>query len=259
MRILFIIIIIVYLILQLFANSIISCAISNLNSWFKTFIVLAKLLVDYFAVFYIYKLLFKKNNDSLNLNKLHFKFLLGTIAGLLLPLIVTCVFYLYNFNHQLEVNFEINFLTLFVNQFGISIGEELVFRALIFQSLLNLNKSFFKSSIISSLIFCIFHLNQIDFNMNLFHVIINLTACFSASLLLCYLYYKFKSIWYPIGWHFGWNICVFLLFPGFNLFRFNNIVFESKSNFELVLMFLLIATTVIIYSIFYITTNRLKN
>ncbi len=82
----------------------------------------------------------------------------------------------------------------------ISVGvyEELMFRGYILQKL-NEKTGTFAAVVISSLIFALLHVTNPGANF------IGLVNTWFIGALLCSLYFRSRSLWLPIGFHFGWN------------------------------------------------------
>lgn len=82
--------------------------------------------------------------------------------------------------------------------FGVVITEELIFRGIIFQAILD-RFGIFPALLISSLAFSIGHYINPDFNGIAF------VNTFIAGILLGVMYIQTKSLYLPIFWHFFWN------------------------------------------------------
>lgn len=92
----------------------------------------------------------------------------------------------------------------FFSIFILAVNEELLFRGIIFQALIEkFNQT--TVTIVASLIFALLHF----FNPNLSYIaIINI---FLAGVLLSFMYIKTKSLWLPISFHVFWNYLTYFL------------------------------------------------
>lgn len=81
---------------------------------------------------------------------------------------------------------------------GIAAGEELIFRGLLFQTLIEKINPI-AAAVILSLLFAFFHIYNPNVNT------IGLINIFLAGLMFSTMYIKTKSLWMPISFHFTWN------------------------------------------------------
>lgn len=104
-----------------------------------------------------------------------------------------------------SINIKSNFLiNLIVNQICVASFEEVFFRGLIFNSILQLSKKPNLSTILSSLIFLIFHLNKIETDF----AILQTTSLFLGGFFLATIFNHYKSIWPPLLFHFLHNFFI---------------------------------------------------
>lgn len=90
-------------------------------------------------------------------------------------------------------------LSMLVNCLVIAIGEEIVFRGMIFRMLYN-QVGMLTAIIVSSLIFGFGH----AFNPGA-SILSSLTIAVSAGIVMGLLLVRFRSLWAPIAFHFAWN------------------------------------------------------
>ncbi len=81
---------------------------------------------------------------------------------------------------------------------AVGVYEELMFRGYILQRL-NEKTGPFVAVIVSSLIFALLHVTNPGANF------VGLINTWLIGALLCSLYFRSRSLWLPIGFHFGWN------------------------------------------------------
>ncbi len=89
-------------------------------------------------------------------------------------------------------------LTAIIALISVGIYEELMFRGYILQRL-NEKTGPLVAIVLSSLIFALLHVTNPGANF------LGLVNTWFIGVLLCSLYFRSRSLWLPIGFHFGWN------------------------------------------------------
>jgi len=125
------------------------------------------------------------------------KFFLGMIIPIVFTIVTLIILKLTNSNLDFTLSNSKTFLELLINNFLISISEELFYRCFIFISLLKIMKGVFLPALISSILFTSVHIASIVEG----YVLISLINIFIGGVLLCYLYHLTNSIWTSIGFH----------------------------------------------------------
>jgi membrane protease YdiL (CAAX protease family) len=143
------------------------------------------------------------SNSYLSFDKFIYKFVLG--SGFCLVLIVGTISVMALLHSPLPVLTDDPelFINLTLTTLLISIYEESIFRGFISQTIFISIPNVLITSIIGSVTFLLFHLNTVT-QGDL--PILNLINILTAGILLNYLYYIYKSIWVPIGYHFVHNL-----------------------------------------------------
>ncbi len=145
----------------------------------------------------------KKNQRNL-FQSVHFKVERNTILGFLSMFFLSgfVMLFIFLINRKLgllEIESVRNIFVLIkgvpVDLFN-SLGEEFLFRVLIFIGILYLFDNKLIALIISSVMFCFIHNPESG---------ITITSYFLAGLMYGIAFLSLKTIWAPIGLHFGWN------------------------------------------------------
>jgi membrane protease YdiL (CAAX protease family) len=95
------------------------------------------------------------------------------------------------------------FISLIFSALLISVYEEFFFRGFISQVIYISISNVLITSLIGSVIFLLFHLNLVIHGDLPWLYLINI---FTGGILLNYLFFIYKSIWVPIGYHFVNNL-----------------------------------------------------
>ncbi len=215
-------------------------------------ILIASIIIDFFRPGK-YFLLFGLYPTKFTLKEIFYPVVLNLFYFIL---ILGLIYLSYGLKLQRNSNFSINLVYYsIIIIFLWSAIEELIFRGIIFQALLE-KFGFIFSSFMISLIFTLIHINNPYMNCIAF---INTLL---ASLLLCLMFYQTKSLYPTILFHFSWNLFTTLIinsnisgykfFDGFfniNYDNFNLIFFGGKYGVEdgiLTTMYLLLLFYIVI-------------
>ena len=197
--------------------------------WFLSS-TLAILIVTLFACFVFIKFVDKKDWSYLRftVTKKGKHFFAGFLFSSMLIVIFTVVTTLFN-TIELAVNpeffprFLFFLLILTAGLFALVVSEELIARGYILRTLETHFNTVF-AIVASSLLFSLFHLLRPNASLMGF-LNIFLIGCFLALL-----YVKYKSLWVPIGLHFGWNFTLWLFNFPISGQRYINPLFRLKYN-----------------------------
>lgn len=168
------------------------------------------ILVTRIFIIGTYLYLFKKYIDKLGLGKRlqntslrsFIEWLAGLSLGMIFLVVIIYLRYVVGLVEKFNfTNWSAQIESIVVLFIGIAISvlvEELVFRGTIFITLRKIKYSFLASSIITSLLFSLFHLRDGT-------GVLDLVFYFFFSILLCSMVERRKNIWTVFGFHLGWN------------------------------------------------------
>lgn len=167
-----------------------------LHDYYLNFIgiLLATLIIDYFRVES------KWFASGIKLDYLALNFIFKGFLYSLIPFLFFLLFKIFILNEKVYFEFPATteILKYSTALLFLALSEELLFRGVIFQSLIEKFNPLI-ISIIISLVFSFLHLA--NFNSNSLSTI----NTFIAGLLFSYMYIQTKSLWLPISFHFFWN------------------------------------------------------
>ncbi|MGA2297751.1 MAG: CPBP family intramembrane glutamic endopeptidase [FCB group bacterium] len=148
--------------------------------------------------------------------------------GFIIVSIAIIIFYLFAFITGSKITFHeplyLTFLTFTLTTYFLAASEELLFRGIIFQAVLERFKPGF-TIIFTSIIFALAHF------LNPHYTFLSAFNIFLAGILLAIMYIKTLSLWLPITFHFLWNWCQ-LVFLGSPISGYNNDSFIIKVDFS---------------------------
>jgi len=170
----------------------------------KSLISLIYVTIILYIVIYLNK---KWNNIPFNKSMLTFKkFINFNLIGILCYSVILLLIIPFFILQQIEFrvcSFDSSgVLSLIITTYCIAVYEEFFFRGLISQTIFLSTQKLFVTSIISSLLFLSLHL----FNIVNEYLIWSVLLLLIGGILLTYLFFFFKSIWVPIGFHFSYNV-----------------------------------------------------
>jgi membrane protease YdiL (CAAX protease family) len=143
------------------------------------------------------------SNSSLSFDKFISNFAIGIGFCLLLITATASVMALIKTPLPVMPGGFVFFISLIFSSLLISVFEEFFFRGFISQVIYVAISNVLITSIIGSSIFLLFHLNLVIQGDLPFLYLINI---FAGGILLNYLFFLYKSIWVPIGYHFVYNL-----------------------------------------------------
>ena len=162
----------------------------------------------YFYTKYVTRL--ELNKETLSTTG--FNFWIWAAVGVLLPLIVLLIFYLFDNLNIISTNFELrheiildNVLKALGMSLAAGIVEEIVFRGYLV-NLLAKKYSFWVAGLVPSFLFTIIHLGAAHSLLNVFQLLV---AGMLVSIMFLAIYKKTGSIWNASIVHFLWNFLFF--------------------------------------------------
>jgi membrane protease YdiL (CAAX protease family) len=143
------------------------------------------------------------SKSYLNFDKFIYKFALGIGFCLVLIFATISVMALLHSPLPILTDDPELFINLMLSTLLISIFEESIFRGFLSQTIYISIPNVLVTCIIGSSLFLLFHLNTVIQGDNPMLYLINI---FTGGILLNYLFFIYKSIWVPIGYHFVNNL-----------------------------------------------------
>ncbi len=185
------------------------------SGWSSIIGSIITLLVGYstflIGTYFAQRLLRKSNLSELGLfinRKWCHDLILGIVLGTFIVIVSTFLCWLMGWYQFLGFSWQFRptdillpaFLLSFIASLQSPILEEVIFRGFIFQTLLD-RWGLRITILISSIFFGLAHLANVDSNYSLLAAVI---STFLAGLMFAQAYLVHKSLWIPIGIHFGW-------------------------------------------------------
>jgi membrane protease YdiL (CAAX protease family) len=142
----------------------------------------------------------------------------GFLLGIVLPLIVLLLLFSLGMAAIVATPSRYNFVDLLSIILGttgfalvVAISEELIFRGMAFREWA-VKIGWLLAIIFSGLYFGAVHILSLLPQVGLFQVGWIIVSAMVAGILFVAMYLRSKSLWLPIGFHFGWNLCLQLFF-----------------------------------------------
>lgn len=177
--------------------------------------------------FRIYRFYYGLKFDNRSLSNISKGFLIALFVMVTILIFCFILGIKISFNHQFELS---QFIEFFILLFFISFSEELLFRGLIFQTLLQKFHPIY-IILIFSLIFAFAHYSNHYFGY------ISFLNIFLAGVLFGLILLKKLDLWYCISLHFFWNLLQVMILDspvsGFN-YQFNLLHLEFNNTTEIV-------------------------